>query len=120
MDRAKIFDLMTCGRTENGPKEKACRGQPAGSTRGVTVTSTTQPAYITRSKRFRCPVHQGKNLSVAVGYIDGRAWAKCWSQGCAQADILAALGITNDPSIPWTPAPAPPHDRPSVSIICRL
>ena len=74
----------------------------------------TQPAYITRSKRFRCPVHQGKNLSVAVGYIDGRAWAKCWSQGCAQADILAALGITNDPSIPWTPAP--PRPRPTFSV----
>ena len=78
------------------------------------MTSTTQPAYITRSKRFRCPVHQGKNLSVAVGYIDGRAWAKCWSQGCAQADILAALGITNDSSIPWTPAP--PRPRPTFSV----
>ena len=75
---------------------------------------TTQPAYITRTKRFRCPVHQGKNLSVAVGYIDGRAWAKCWSQGCASADILAALGITNAQSIPWTPPP--PRPRPTLSV----
>ena len=68
--------------------------------------TTTQPAYLTHSKRFRCPVHGGKNLSVSVGFIDGRAWAKCWSQGCASADILAALGITTDSAIPWTPPPA--------------
>ena len=61
------------------------------------------------TKRYKCPVHHGKNLSVAVGYIDGRAWAKCWSQGCASADILAALGITSSSSIPWTPAPARPR-----------
>ena len=69
---------------------------------------TTQPAQFTGTKRrVKCPVHHGKNLSVAVGYIDGRAWAKCWSQGCASKDILAALGMTNDSSIPWTPPPAP-------------
>ena len=77
--------------------------------------TTTQPAYFTRTKRFRCPVHQGKNLSVAVRYIDGRAWAKCWSQGCASADILAALGITNPQSIPWTPS-RPPRPRPTISV----
>ena len=77
--------------------------------------TTTQPAYLTRIKRFKCPVHHGKNLSVAVGYIDGRAWAKCWSQGCSQSDILAALGITNSSSIPWTPAPAP-SSRPAFSV----
>ena len=55
-------------------KEKPAGVQPAGRTRGVTVTTTTQPAYFTRTKRYRCPVHQGgKNLSVSVGYIDGRA-----------------------------------------------
>ena len=70
------------------------------------MTTETQPTHFTR-KRYRCPVHHGKNLSVAVGYIDGRAWAKCWSQGCTSADILAALGITNSSSIPWTPPPAP-------------
>ena len=76
----------------------------------------TQPAYFTGTKRrVKCPVHHGNNLSVAVGYIDGRAWAKCWSQGCASKDILAALGITNDSSIPWTPPPAP-RPRPAVSI----
>ena len=77
---------------------------PTGEARGVTVT--TQLDYFTRTKRFRCPVHHGKNLSVSVGFIDGRAWAKCWSRGCDQADILAALGITNDSAIPWTPPPA--------------
>ena len=79
------------------------------------MTSATQPDYFTRSKRFRCPVHHGENLSVAVGFIDGRAWAKCWSQGCASADILAALGITNAQSIPWTPPPAP-RPRPTFSV----
>ena len=79
------------------------------------TTTATQPDYCTYSKRFRCPVHHGKNLSVAVGYIDGRAWAKCWSRGCDQADILAALGITNTQSIPWTP-PRPPRPRPTFSV----
>ena len=67
------------------------------------------------TKRLKCPVHHGKNLSVSVGYVDGRAWAKCWSQGCAQSDILAALGITNSQSIPWTPPP-PPRPRPTFSV----
>ena len=88
---------------------------PTGSTRGCHVTSATQPAYFTRTKRFRCPVHHGKNLSVAVGYIDGRAWAKCWSHGCPSEDILAALGITTSSSIPWTP-PRPPRPRPTISV----
>ena len=79
------------------------------------MTSATQPDYFTHSKRFRCPVHHGKNLSVAVGFIDGRAWAKCWSQGCPSEDILAALGITNTQSIPWTPPP-PPRPRPTISV----
>ena len=26
------------------------------------------------TKRYKCPVHHGKNLSVAVGFIDGRVW----------------------------------------------
>ena len=100
----------------NGPKEKACRDQPAGSARGVTVSTATQPAQFTGTKRrYKCPVHHGKNLSVAVGYIDGRAWAKCWSQGCSSKDILAALGITNAGPIRWTPPPAP-RPRPAVSI----
>ena len=79
------------------------------------MSTATQPDYFTQSKRFRCPVHHGKNLSVAVGFIDGRAWAKCWSHGCAQSDILAALGITNAQSIPWTPPP-PPRPRPTLSV----
>ena len=78
------------------------------------MTTETQPAHFTR-KRFKCPVHHGKNLSVAVGFIDGRAWAKCWSRGCASADILAGLGITNSSSIPWTP-PRPPRPRPTFSV----
>ena len=44
-----------------------------------------------------------------------RAWAKCWSRGCDQADILAALGITNTQSIPWTSPPAP-RPRPTFSV----
>ena len=79
------------------------------------MSTATQHDYFTHSKRFRCPVHQGKNFSVAVGYVDGRAWAKCWSRGCDQADILAALGITNTQSIPWTPPP-PPRPRPTFSV----
>ena len=78
------------------------------------MTTDTQPAYFTR-KRFKCPVHHGKNLSVAVGFIDGRAWAKCWSQGCSSADILDALGITTSSSIPWTAPPAP-RPRPTFNV----
>ena len=66
------------------------------------------------TKRYKCPVHHGKNLSVAVGFIHGRAWAKCWSQGCSQSDILAALGITNSQSRPWTPPP--PRLRSTISV----
>ena len=66
------------------------------------------------TKRYKCPVHLGKNRSVAVGFVNGRAWAKCWSQGCASADILAALNLTNSPSIPWTPPP--PRSRPTLTI----
>ena len=73
-------------------------------------TTTTEA-----TKRLKCPVHHGKKPSVSVGFIDGRAWAKCWSQGCAQSDILAALGITNSQSIPWTPPP-PPRPRPTFSV----
>ena len=80
-------------------KEKPAGCIPAGRTRGVTVSPATQPDYFTHSKRFRCPVHHGKNLSVSVGFIDGRAWAKCWSRGCDQADILAALGIATSSKI---------------------
>ena len=80
-------------------KEKPAGMQPAGRTKECHVTSATQPAYFTRTKRYRCPVHGGKNLSVSVGYIDGRAWAKCWSRGCDQADILAALGIATSSKI---------------------
>ena len=66
------------------------------------TTATTEG-----TKRFKCPVHHGKNLSVAVGFINGRAWAKCWSHGCASADILAALNLSNTPEIRWTPTPTP-------------
>ena len=77
--------------------------------------TTTQPEYFTGTKRrFKCPVHHGKNLSVSVGFIDGRAWAKCWSRDCASADILAALNLSNTPSIPWTPPPKRP--QPTISI----
>ena len=87
----------------------------AGNTRGVTVSTTTQPAQFTGTKRrYKCPVHGGSNLSVAVGYIDGRAWAKCWSQGCSSEDILAALGITSSQPFTWTPPP--PRLQPAISV----
>ena len=71
------------------------------------------------TKRLQVPgPPRQETISVTVGYNpDGGAWAKCWSQGCAQSDILAALGITNSQSIPWTPAPAP---RPRPTIQRRL
>ena len=105
--------------------------KPAGSNRlavlgGVTVASATQPAYFTRTKRFRCPVHGGKQLSVAVGYIDGRAWAKCWSRGCDQRTSLARARheqLPNDclgSSIPWTPPMSSwsprPRPRPTFNV----
>ena len=97
-------------------KEKPAGGSRRARLGSVTVTTATQPDHFTRTKRYRCPVHQGKNLSVSVGYIDGRVVAKCWSQGCASREILAALGITNDSSRPWTPAPPAPRPRPTISV----
>ena len=67
------------------------------------------------TKRYKCPVHHGKNRSVAVGYIGDRAWAKCWSHGCPSKDILAALNLSNSQSRPWTPPP-PKRSRPTLSI----
>ena len=82
---------------------------------GVTVSTATQQEYFTRTeRRYKCPVHHGRNLSVAVWWNNGpRAW--CHSQGCAQSDILDALGITNSSSIPWTPPPAP-RPRPAFNV----
>ena len=79
------------------------------------MSTATQQEYFTRTeRRYKCPVHHGKKPSVSVGFIDGRAWAKCWSQGCASADILAALNLSNSPSIPWTPPP--PRLRPAFNV----
>ena len=50
-----------------------------------------------RTKRYKCPVHGGKKKSVAVWWNNGPR-AYCHSRQCAQADILAALGITNTKS----------------------
>ena len=74
------------------------------------IAATTE-----RTQRYKCPVHRGKNRSVAVGFINGRAWAKCWSHGCPSKDILAALGITGSQSRPWTPLPAK-RPRPTLSV----
>ena len=82
---------------------------------GINLYSTPISNANGNIHRIKRPVHHGSNLSVAVGYINGRAWAKCWSHGCAQADILAALGIANTGSIRWTPPPPPPP-RPTTSI----
>ena len=43
-------------------KKKPAGTKPAGRAKGVTVTTTTQPAQFTGTKRFKCPVHGGKNL----------------------------------------------------------
>ena len=74
------------------------------------IAATTE-----RTQRYKCPVHHGKNRSVAVGYIGDRAWAKCWSHGCPSKDILAALNLSNSQSRPWTPPP-PKRSRPTLSI----
>ena len=74
------------------------------------IAATTE-----RTQRYKCPVHRGKNRSVAVGFINGRAWAKCWSHGCPSKDILAALNLSNSQSRPWTPPP-PKRSRPTLSI----
>ena len=66
------------------------------------------------TKRYKCPVHHGKKPSVAVGFIGGRAWAKCWSHGCPSKDILAALNLSNSQSRPWTPPP--PRLRSTISV----
>ena len=71
-------------------------------------TTTTEP-----TKRYKCPVHHGKNLSVAVWWNNGYR-AYCHSHQCAQSDILAALNLSNSPSIPWTPPP--PRPRPTISV----
>ena len=80
-----------------------------------TTTVLERKTLYNRTERLKCPVHHGKNRSVAVGFIDGQAWAKCWSHGCSQSDILAELGITNSQSRPWTPPP-PPRARPTISV----
>ena len=69
------------------------------------------------TKRLKCPVHHGKKPSVSVGFIGDRAWAKCWSHGCSQSDILAALNLSKSQSIPWIPPPAPrPRPRPTINV----
>ena len=66
-----------------------------------------------RTKRYKCPVHGGKKKSVAVWWNNGPR-AYCHSRQCAQADILAALGITNSQPFTWTPPP-PPRLRSAIS-----
>ena len=73
------------------------------------IAATTE-----RTQRYKCPVHHGEKPSVSVGFINGRAWAKCWSHGCSQSDILAALNLSNSQSIPWTPPP--PRLRSTISV----
>ena len=65
-----------------------------------------------RTQRYKCPVHHGKNRSVAVWWNNGPR-AFCHSHQCSQTEILDALGITNSQSIPWTPPP--PRPRPTIS-----
>ena len=64
-----------------------------------------------QTKRYKCPVHGGKKRSVAVWWSGGPR-AYCHSRQCAQADILAALGITSTttPSTRFIPLPAKKSD----------
>ena len=71
------------------------------------IAATTE-----RTQRYKCPVHHGKKLSVAVWWNNGPR-AFCHSHQCSQTEILDALGITNSQSIPWTPPP--PRPRPTIS-----
>ena len=73
------------------------------------TTTTTE-----RTQRYKCPVHHGKNRSVAVWWNNGYR-AYCHSHQCSQSDILAALNLSTSPSIPWTPPPTPAV-RPTISI----
>src|SRR5271155_2618600 len=48
--------------------------------------------------RIRCPAHGGKALNCSVWRdASGRAHAKCWSRGCPERAILAALGADAGP-----------------------
>ena len=112
-------------------KEKAPPGIPAPATPTSTsphhrgkrkypqrIGQEIQQLYTTTTtegtKRYKCPVHHGKNLSVAVWWNNGPR-AYCHSHQCSQSDILAALGITNSQSRPWIPPPAP-RPRPTISV----
>ena len=68
------------------------------------TTATTEGTKGT--KRYKCPVHHGKGYNVAVWWNNGPR-AYCHSHQCSETDILAALGITNTQSLPWTPPPTP-------------
>ena len=69
----------------------------------------------TRNQALKVPGPPREKPSVSVGFIGDRAWAKCWSHGCSQSDILAALNLSKSPSIPWIPPPAP-RPRPTISV----
>ena len=72
-----------------------------------------QPDTAEGTKRYRCPVHHGTDKNVSVWWNNGPR-AKCHSHLCAEKDILAALGITNSQSRPWTPPP-PKRSPPAFS-----
>ena len=72
------------------------------------IAATTE-----RTQRYKCPVHHGKKPSVAVWWNNGPR-AFCHSHQCSQTEILAALGISNSQSIPWTPPP--PRLRSTASV----
>ena len=68
------------------------------------TTATTEGTKGT--KRYKCPVHHGKGYNVAVWWNNGPR-AYCHSHQCSETEILAALNLSNSPSIPWTPPPTP-------------
>lgn len=46
------------------------------------------------SYRAQCPAHGGEGPNLAIAKGDQGVLIKCWSHGCAEVDIAAALGLT--------------------------
>ena len=77
--------------------------------------STLTPTATGKIRRIKCPVHGGKNLSAAVGFTNGRPWAKCHSRDCSSADILAALNLGNPPKVATVATFIPPPKSATVA-----
>jgi len=56
-----------------------------------------------RDERVKCPVHRGGDRNCAIWRDErGRVHAKCWSRGCPEQEILAALGDFRRSVVPWS------------------